>query len=329
MLRTLIPALGAAVILTGAPLASLGAADSGTAPITAPNDLVWQVEFAAAKRLAADQGKDIFLDFNGSDWCGPCIQLKRTILDHPDFASATAGFIFFDVDFPRRHEQHPAIKSQNEALSQAWGIRSFPTLILADSMGRPYGTFERFRGSPAEYADKLIKSREIRASRDKHFAAAAAAKTPADKAAALHAAFQAMGEDAILGAYPEEVKAILAGTTDPAVRETYEVAAAQPRVAEIHKKVGALFEEEKFDEATAALASAATDTTLPAGSRQELLLARAGILHQQKKDAAEVIAALREAHAMKSEGQGADRIAAIIAQLGGELPATASGAAKP
>jgi thiol-disulfide isomerase/thioredoxin len=38
----------------------------------------WIVDFKEAQKRAAAEGKDILMEFTGSDWCPPCIQLKKT-----------------------------------------------------------------------------------------------------------------------------------------------------------------------------------------------------------------------------------------------------------
>ena len=41
----------------------------------------WQTNYDEALALAKNENKPIVLVFSGSDWCGPCIRLKKTILD--------------------------------------------------------------------------------------------------------------------------------------------------------------------------------------------------------------------------------------------------------
>ena len=42
----------------------------------------WLVDFEAAKQQAAKEGKSILMEFTGSDWCPPCIALKKKVLVH-------------------------------------------------------------------------------------------------------------------------------------------------------------------------------------------------------------------------------------------------------
>ncbi len=45
----------------------------------------WGLDFDKAKADAAQNHKNIVINFSGSDWCGPCIKLKRDILIRQSF----------------------------------------------------------------------------------------------------------------------------------------------------------------------------------------------------------------------------------------------------
>ena len=47
----------------------------------------WITDYEAAKKQAAKEGKDILMDFTGSDWCGWCIKLKDEVFSTPEFKS--------------------------------------------------------------------------------------------------------------------------------------------------------------------------------------------------------------------------------------------------
>ena len=56
----------------------------------------WHYNLDEAKQLAREQHKHILLNFSGSDWCGPCIMLRKQILDNPDFQKmADSSLIMF------------------------------------------------------------------------------------------------------------------------------------------------------------------------------------------------------------------------------------------
>ena len=45
----------------------------------------WITGFPRARKIAEQENKLILADFTGSDWCTFCIQLRKEILDNPDF----------------------------------------------------------------------------------------------------------------------------------------------------------------------------------------------------------------------------------------------------
>lgn len=108
-----------------------------TAPLAAAAD--WQTDYAKALDTAKRENKRIFLDFTGSDWCGPCIQLKKQVFSRPEFINyAEKNLVLVEVDYPQRKEQSPALVKQNERLAKQYGIeeKGFPTLVLLDPSGK-------------------------------------------------------------------------------------------------------------------------------------------------------------------------------------------------
>ena len=45
----------------------------------------WETDFEFAKERALKEHKFILLNFSGSDWCVPCINLRRELFDDPAF----------------------------------------------------------------------------------------------------------------------------------------------------------------------------------------------------------------------------------------------------
>src|SRR4051812_26058940 len=68
-------------------------------PGTAPE---WLLDFNKAQEQASASNKIILLNFSGSDWCGPCIKLKREILTSDAFNKyAAENLVLVNADFPR------------------------------------------------------------------------------------------------------------------------------------------------------------------------------------------------------------------------------------
>jgi|BarGraIncu00222A_1022003.scaffolds.fasta_scaffold02284_4 thioredoxin-related protein len=93
-----------------------------------------------AQALAKKDSKLILLKFSGSDWCGPCIQLQKVIIDDPAFTSfANQKLILLLADFPRQKKnQLPKEKQeQNDKLAEKYNAEGeFPYMVLLDAEGK-------------------------------------------------------------------------------------------------------------------------------------------------------------------------------------------------
>ncbi|MDB6034024.1 MAG: thioredoxin [Verrucomicrobiales bacterium] len=104
----------------------------------------WLTDFTAAQAKAKAENKPMLVLFTGSDWCGYCIQLRRTALSSAEFNSyAEQNLVLMEVDFPRRKPLSPAQTKANEALAAKYGINGFPTLVLFNSSGSKHDVVPR------------------------------------------------------------------------------------------------------------------------------------------------------------------------------------------
>lgn len=116
----------------------------------------WQTGYTKALQTARAQNKRVLLDFTGSDWCGPCIQLKKAVFSRPEFAAyADKNLVLVEVDFPQRKRQSAELVKQNEQLSKQYSLqgKGYPTVILLDPNGK---ILREFTGYDGESAAELI-----------------------------------------------------------------------------------------------------------------------------------------------------------------------------
>jgi len=118
----------------------------------------WITDFEAALKQAKAENKAVFIDFTGSDWCGWCIRLDEEILSKPAFEEyAKENLVRVYLDFPRGKPQSEALKQQNKALAEAFGVRGFPTVYVLDSDGEPIGRMGYQKGGPKPFIAELKK----------------------------------------------------------------------------------------------------------------------------------------------------------------------------
>lgn len=129
----------------------------------------WMTDWEAAKALAAKEGKDLLIDFTGSDWCIWCKRLKAEVFEQEAFRDRAPGsFVLVELDYPQdRSGQSEALQKQNEKLMELFGVDGFPTIYLADEQGRPYAQTGYQQGGAEPYLEHLAELAAVRAQRDK------------------------------------------------------------------------------------------------------------------------------------------------------------------
>ena len=121
---------------------------------------VWQETLEDAIQKADEENKPIVLVFSGSDWCAPCIRLKRSILESDYFKKyAFANYILYNADFPRKKKnQLPLDKlNTNKSLAEKYNPRGyFPLVVVMDKQQVVLGkTGFSKKNSPEDYVSAL------------------------------------------------------------------------------------------------------------------------------------------------------------------------------
>ena len=62
----------------------------------------WTMDFDAAKTLAKEKNLPILMNFTGSDWCGWCKVMDRSVFSKPKWdAYAKKNLVLVFIDFPQ------------------------------------------------------------------------------------------------------------------------------------------------------------------------------------------------------------------------------------
>lgn len=122
--------------------------------------LSWETNFEAAAQRAEREGKLLLVEFTGSDWCGACMQMHRSVLDKPEFADGIhPGFIPVCLDYPRKTKQPAELRKQNSELARRFAIQGFPTLLVLTPSGELCGGFAGCRTRVQDVLDILDAAR--------------------------------------------------------------------------------------------------------------------------------------------------------------------------
>ncbi len=194
-------------------LALLGWSLAGS--IVRAEDHLWQIDVEQAKAAAAKEGKDLLIEFTGSDWCPPCKQLAAKVLHSETFAKKIPQeFVLIKVD--QRNDKSGQSEAEQKMVKQMlakYRIEGFPTIMLCDAQGRPYASRVGYSGAPAEqYVKELIEAKQKRAQRDKLLMKASKAEGDA-KAKLLDQALQLVGDN-LMGYYSSLIDELVAADPD-------------------------------------------------------------------------------------------------------------------
>jgi protein disulfide-isomerase len=114
----------------------------------------WQTDYEQALATAKAANKYVLLDFTGSDWCGPCIEMNKVVFSKAAFLNyAKKNLVLVEVDYPRRKTLPEKVAKQNERLKEQYSIErsGYPTVILLDPNGKILGQLEGYGGErPAD-----------------------------------------------------------------------------------------------------------------------------------------------------------------------------------
>lgn len=177
-------------------------------PLPAATHDGWLHEFDEAVAAAKNQGKDILVDFSGTDWCLPCKRLWSQTLSQREFIElASRYFVLLDIDNLVRDPMPEGRKERYDALQERYGIHAFPTVVLATAEGLPYaatGLLEQ-QNNPRAYWQHLERLRE-RGQKFKTALDAAGGIGRLTSAQAIVAAFSELRPDFVLRFYPDKLK---------------------------------------------------------------------------------------------------------------------------
>ncbi|AZI26754.1 thioredoxin family protein [Pedobacter sp. G11] len=127
--------------------------------------IFWMGNFSEAQKQAKATHKQILINFSGSDWCGPCIRLRKEILESESFEQyAATNLLLVRADFPRQ-KKNQLSKEQiklNESLAELYNKDGkFPYTVLLDENGKVLKSWDGFPNESAQAfvseIDKLKK----------------------------------------------------------------------------------------------------------------------------------------------------------------------------
>ena len=112
----------------------------------------WSSDLDKALAQAKKEKKQVLVEFTGSDWCPPCIAMRKNVFSKKEFVEAASkDYVLVELDYPKGDE---ALKKKNDPLAKKYKIEGFPTVILMDPEGKE---FTRFYASEFPKTDLFLK----------------------------------------------------------------------------------------------------------------------------------------------------------------------------
>ncbi|MGZ3871990.1 MAG: thioredoxin family protein [Mucilaginibacter sp.] len=125
--------------------------------ISAFFSIQWLGDFNTAETVAQKEHKRILINFSGSDWCGPCIRLRKEILESDKFENYAADhLVLVRADFPRQKKNQLSKEQvkRNEALADKYNPDGkFPFTVLVDEHGK---ILTEWDGFPNESSTQFV-----------------------------------------------------------------------------------------------------------------------------------------------------------------------------
>ena len=120
----------------------------------------WLTDFNEAQKIATQKHQLIVLNFSGSDWCGPCIRLRKEIFNSEAFSSfADSNLVLINADFPRssKNKLSDEQEKKNDALADKYNADGkFPYTLLLNDDGKIIKTWDGFPNvSPDEFVREV------------------------------------------------------------------------------------------------------------------------------------------------------------------------------
>ncbi len=262
---------------------------------------IWHRDYPTARAEARAEGKGLLIVFTGTDWIEICEKFYDDILGQPAFIEAVSGeFALLKLEFPKDNRLPREEALQKALLRDAYRVRGFPTVVLTDANGRPFGLNGYQPVSAEEYAEQLL---DIAKAHGENLAAAQAAESLSgkEKAEGLRRAIPDVPDALIARFYRAEMEAVLAADPGDALRLAgpFRKLIAE---ADFEQEIQVLGREGKWAEAIARTDRHIAELGLEGWVLQAALIYRAGF--ELRAGQAETSAAtLRKVVAMDPESE--------------------------
>lgn len=99
----------------------------------------WSTDIKAALVTAKKENKAVLVEFTGSDWCPPCIMMRKNVFSKKEFVEkASENYVLVEIDVPRGDKE---LAEKNRPIAEKYKIDGYPTVLLLNSDGKEFSRF--------------------------------------------------------------------------------------------------------------------------------------------------------------------------------------------
>lgn len=99
----------------------------------------WSTDVDAAIAQAKKENKAVLVEFTGSDWCPPCIMMRKNVFSKKEFVDAASkNYVLVEVDLPQKDKE---LAARSQIIATRYNIEGFPTVVLLNGDGKEFSRF--------------------------------------------------------------------------------------------------------------------------------------------------------------------------------------------
>ncbi|MDF0720898.1 thioredoxin family protein [Kaistella sp. PBT33-4] len=119
-----------------------------------PKNNDWNV----AQEKAQKSGKNILIILTGSEWCKPCIKMKKNVIETIEFEKfANESVEIFEINLPRNQDLNSKVVMDYQYFKNKFKTNALPSLILLDKEGNELVKISDGLASKQKVISKLSK----------------------------------------------------------------------------------------------------------------------------------------------------------------------------
>lgn len=288
---------------------------------------IWHRDYASAMNEARTENKKLLIVFTGTDWIEICGKFYDEILGDPAFIETVSGkFALLKLEYPKDNVLPREEAAQKAVLREAYRVRGFPTVVLTDAAGRPFGLNGYQPLAPKEYGEQILAINAVH-EEGLEVAKKAAELSGGEKAKGLSRAIPDLPGALVARFYRPEIEAVLAA--DP--EDLLKLAGPFRKLlaeADYSKEIQQLARESKWTEMIAVTDRHIASQKLEGEALQGALLNRAGFERRSGNEEA-AAATLRQIVAIDSKSAPGEEAARLLKTGEASAPAAEPSRATP